>query len=220
MREDLRHLFDPAPGHLIAIAGRLAEALRRDPAYRASRAIYAEPHPCLQQIRINCLLDGKRLLMPTAGLKEGFTLTEPFSVPFRALSYAVSLKGQMEHGRKVKTGALYGLDIGLLAAAGGMVDPAGVWLGNGKGFLDLVYAILKESSALAPAARVYAVPSACLVEKIPPRPWDVRVNAILEGEVGVPCGDEQVSGKIFWAELAKKRIKKITPLWQLHKRGH
>ncbi len=215
----MRVLLNPAPEQLTVVSGRLAETLRRDPIYRAAKVVYIEPHPCLAQIRVNTLIDGKKLLMPTAAMKEGFTLTRPFSVPFPALNFAVSLKGQSEHGEKLRVAGLAGLEVGVLVAAGGMIDPAGLWLGDGKGFLDLAYAILSQAKALAGQAVIYAVPTACLLEKTAPRPWDVRINAGIISEGIVSLTREQADGLIHWDALPEKRIRKITSLWQLRGGG-
>ncbi len=216
-KEGLRRLLTSSPEHLNLVAGRLAETLRRDQHYRGAETVYVEPHPCLRQIRINTLIDGKKLLMPTAGIKEGFTLTTPFSVPFPSLNWAVTLKGQADYGRNLALSDLGGLGVGMLVAADGYIDPAGVWLGGGNGFLDLAWAILTQARALAPDAVLYGVAAARLLEKLAPSPWDVRINAEISVDRIRPLTTEQTAGEILWQSLPPKRIRKITPLWQLHR---
>lgn len=217
-KDDLRPI--PAADHsaLVSAAGRMAEALRRDPAYRAAAALYVEPHPCLRQVRINTLVDGKNLLVPTAGLKEGFVLLRPHRIPFPRLVHAVSLKGQADYGERLDVARLAGLGIGLAVAAGGMLSPSGLWLGDGKGFLDLVCAILAECGGLAPGFRIVAAPAACLLADFTPASWDVRVNAELGPDGLRPvnaAGPERK--RIEWQAVAPRRTRKITPLWQLRK---
>ncbi len=77
----------------------MAERLRGLDTYRAATTVFAEPVPLLHQARINLLLDGKRLVMPSPGLKQGFFLLEPFLVPFPRLPWAVSMTGAAACGR-------------------------------------------------------------------------------------------------------------------------
>ena len=219
-KDELRSLLAPDHSGLDSVAGRMAEALRRDPRYRAAATVYVEPHPCLRQTRINALIDGKNLLMPTAGLKEGFVLLRPHRAPFPRLAFAVSLKGQFEYGEKVNVKRLAGLEVGLLVAAGGMLSPSGLWLGDGNGFFDLACAILAESGALAPDFTLCAVPAACLLADFPAAAWDVRVNAELGPDglrpMNAACPEAK---KIHWQTLPPRRIRKITPLWQLRQKA-
>lgn len=218
-KEELRALLCPDHSGLAAAAGRMAEALRRDPRYRAAAAVYAEPHPGLRQVRINALVDGKNLLMPTAGLKEGFVLIRPHRIPFPRLGFAVSMKGQLEYGEKVRVERLAGLGVGLLAAAGGMVTPSGLWLGDGKGFFDLSCAILAEARALAADFFLMAAPAACLLAEFPAAPWDLRLDAQLApgGVRDFPAegGGRAREKEILWQALAPRRIRKVSPLWQM-----
>ena len=83
----------------IAGQGKIAEAIRRQDAYRQCRQIFVSPSPDLAQIRINALLDGKELVVSGPGLKEGFYQLRPYVVPFPKLAFAVSLKGLPVHGQ-------------------------------------------------------------------------------------------------------------------------
>ena len=84
-KKALRHELElrAAGGQESVSQGRLAELLRRSPDYRSAKQIFVDPGPSLQQVRINCLADGKELIMPSAGLKEGFYFFKPYIIPFR-----------------------------------------------------------------------------------------------------------------------------------------
>ncbi|MBU3937029.1 MAG: hypothetical protein KKD53_05830, partial [Proteobacteria bacterium] len=74
-------------------SGKSAEIVRRLEKYRDAKRIFVGPTARLQQIRINALTDGKELLVPAPGLKEGFYLLAPYEIPFKHLAFAVGYNG-------------------------------------------------------------------------------------------------------------------------------
>jgi len=201
--------------------GKTAEALRRLEAYRRSRFVFIEPSPALKQMRINALLDGKELIVPGPGLREGFYCLRPFVVPFPKLGLAVSLKGIPEYGRVLPHHELRQLEIGIMVAEALAVDGSGVRLGDGSGFFDLACAILSHCDALSEAVRFLAAAVAHRPDCLPVDPWDVRMHGVLSPqgvELFPPCDDKRPA--IDWGQLTRQKIKKITPLWQEWKALH
>ena len=71
--------LSPAPdGTIPTFPGqnRAAERLRRLEVYRRAKTIMVPPDQAQLQVRINALLDGKRLIMATPGLRDGFYLLD------------------------------------------------------------------------------------------------------------------------------------------------
>ena len=54
--------------------GKAAETLRKLQPYRDASTVFASPATSLLQARINCLLDGKNLVIPGPSLRNGFYL--------------------------------------------------------------------------------------------------------------------------------------------------
>ena len=52
--------------------GKAAEKLRGLQVYRDAGTVFATPDESLHQARINCLVDGKNLVMPAPSIREGF----------------------------------------------------------------------------------------------------------------------------------------------------
>ncbi len=75
------------------IWGKIAERLRGLQPYRNAATVFATPHESLHQARINCLIDGKSLIMPAPSIREGFFLLTPHSIPFKDISVAITYKG-------------------------------------------------------------------------------------------------------------------------------
>jgi 5-formyltetrahydrofolate cyclo-ligase len=105
--------------------GKTAEALRKLQEYRDAATVFATPAESLLQVRINCLLDGKNLLMPGPGLRNGFYLIKARTVPFRDLPVAVTYKGLEKHSLLQDIDDLKNLSIGLLLTDGLAIDTQG-----------------------------------------------------------------------------------------------
>lgn len=200
-------------------SGKSAELVRRLESYREAKRIFVGPTARLQQVRINALTDGKELLVPAPGLKEGFYLLAPYEIPFKDLAYAVGYKGLAQYGRKVAVEELCQAPVGLLITDCLAVDPAGYFVGEGKGFFDLAVAILAELHGLAPEAEAYGLgeKEQLLDREIEHDAWDIRLNGFItpEGIARRSSGGYADQG-VLWDMLPPKRIRKITPLWKLN----
>ncbi|MBU0486145.1 MAG: 5-formyltetrahydrofolate cyclo-ligase [Proteobacteria bacterium] len=217
-KNSLRAELGPGPfGNILQKSGKAAEALRRLPIYRQAKQVFVGPDDVLTQVRINALLDGKELIMPAPGLKEGFFLLKPYSIPFMKLGHAVTYKGLADFGQRLSQEEIAGLQVGLLVAGAVAVDREGGRLGDGLGFFDLSCAIFTENNALALNVYLCAlVDEGQVVAQVPQDEWDVKLNVIITGEQVIELSAESFTGaKIIWDKLPPKRIRKITPLWNL-----
>lgn len=198
----------------IGEAGRLAEGVRRLDAYRQCRQLFVSPAPVLSQVRINALLDGKELVVPGPGLKEGFYLLRPFQIPFAKLPSAVSMRGIPTHGRLVFHQELATLSIELLITEALAIDAMGNRLGDGSGYFDLACALLHRCGAMAEAATIWATAVSHRPAQLPIDSWDVRMSGLVgpEGEIVFPPTEGMPD--ILWQHLKRQQIKKITPLWK------
>ncbi len=220
-KEYLRSLLAGEDGFQVPAGlqpGKLAQQLRGEPFYRKAAVIFVSPSPLLHQIRINALLDGKKMIMPSPGLRDGFVLYRPFSLSFRDIGYAVTLRGQKKYGECIAGNCLNDLRVDFLITDAWAIDLDGNRLGDGQGFFDLAYALLGDSGALSEKQFVLAV-AACeqlLEEKLVSDPWDVSMDAALT-DTGIRNFSHACRGAgVIWDQLSRKRIKKITPLWQLY----
>lgn len=204
------------------VRGRLAEIIRRQDSYRTATAIFITPEPLLLQARINCLQDGKTLLMPGPGLKDDFFLLEGKTIPFVKRLVAVTPQGLAEFGRPMPLAALAGFAINLLLTTAVAIDQQGNRLGDGNGFFDLSYAILAAAEALAiPHSILAVIDSNNLRQDTLPRdPWDIRMHGTV-----TPAGvithntTPETPPRIYWQALPEKRIRKIKPLWQMYRQA-
>ena len=197
--------------------GKAAENLRKLQPYRNASTVFAAPDASLLQSRINCLVDGKNLIMPGASLRNGFYLLKSRTIPFPELSTAVTYKGLDKSGQLISYDEIKKLSIDLLLTDAVAVDRQGTRLGDAKGFVDLSFGILAELGAIQPDATILAVVSDDQItdNTLPREKWDVKMNGAVTPVGFVEFDINQVEGKIYWEALPKERIKKISPLWKL-----
>jgi len=203
-----------------AVQGKIAERLRRLDVYRHAKQVFMDPSLLLRQARINALIDGKELIMPAAGLKEGFYLLKPFSIPFRNLGGAVTYQGLDRYGQKLVFEEISSLEISLMAGEVLAVDSIGMFVADGHGFFDLTAAVFAETGALTDACRAVAViddPNR-IVDKLPPDPWDIECAFYLTPQTEGKLSDSVVRGKIYWDDLNRDRVRKLSPLFKLQAR--
>lgn len=199
--------------------GRLAQRVRGLEAYRAAKRIFVGPSPVLSQIRMNVLSDGKELLMPAPGLKEGFYLCKPYEISFPELCYATTYRGLPKFGRLLAEKALAGTEVGLLVTDAVAIDRQGTRLGDGQGYFDLACAILAELGGLERQhATVVAVAAdgQVVAERLPADPWDVELNEVITPSGGMVFADVGTAQpEIHWQQIVPERIRRLDPLWKL-----
>lgn len=215
-KEQLRDRLQHNLSSFAKEGGKVAEQLRRQDHYRQARSVFATPAALLRQIRMNCLLDGKQLVMPSPGLKDGFFCIPPYTVPFRQFGMAMTESGLRRFGRRLEPGEKLAIDLLLTVALA--VDREGGRLGNGTGYFDLSCAILSANGWLADNLYILAVVDRTqqVTEPLPQEPWDVTMTGVVTVEGYTIFSDQgRQEYPIYWQQLAAGRIKKITPLWQL-----
>ncbi len=200
-----------------ALHGRLAQEFRRLTDYNKAANLFISPAPILSQIRINALIDGKKVIMPAAGLREGFYILTPYTIPFAKLNLAVSLKGLTSFGRRLHYADLAGLKIDLLVTEATAVSEKGERLGGGDGFFDLSSAALGASHALNVNPKVCAVidNEARFVESLPRDSWDVPINILISPSGSKALSEGFTTPDLDWRHIPAKRIKRLTPLWDI-----
>ena len=198
--------------------GRTAEKLRGLQVYRDVTTVFATPDEALHQARINCLVDGKNLVMPAPSIRKGFYLLPAHSLPFKDISAAVTYRGLEKHGQLLKSQAIPMLHVGLLLTGSLAVDTAGGRLGDGTGFFDLGCALLHEFGGLQREKTVLTI---ILEEQISGElltqdAWDIRMSGALTPSTIHMFAPPFQKPMIFWDQLPMDRIKRIDPLWKIY----
>ena len=199
--------------------GRAAEKLRGLHHYRNAATVFATPAESLHQARINCLVDGKNLVMPAPSIRTGFFLLPARTIPYKELSAAVTYKGLEKHGQLLKTTALPELSVALLLTDSLAIDLAGGRLGDGNGFFDLCCALLHETGGLHQDWTALSIIREEQISRdlLPQEAWDIKMSGAIT-PTGIHTFDPPLQKpQIFWDALSQDRIKRIDPLHKLQK---
>jgi 5-formyltetrahydrofolate cyclo-ligase len=199
--------------------GKTAEKLRKLGTYRDAATVFATPHESLHQARINCLTDGKNLLMPGPSVREGFFLLRAHSIPFKDISVAVTYKGLEKYGQLLKGSSISKLPADLLLTDSLAIDLEGGRIGDGYGFFDLCCAILQELDGLGHDAGIltFIREEQISQEILPQDPWDIKMTGAITQTSILQFDPPNPKPEIFWDALPNDRIKRIDPLWKLSK---
>jgi len=197
--------------------GKAAEKLRKMRAYRDAATVFATPHESLHQARINCLTDGKNLLMPGPSLREGFFLLKARSILFKDISVAVTYRGLEKYGQLLSGSSTSILPVDLLLTDSLAIDREGGRIGDGYGFFDLCCALLKELDALGPDAGILTLIREEQIsgEILPQDRWDIKMTGAITPDQIIHFESSTQKVKIFWDALSHDRIKRVDPLWKL-----
>jgi len=198
--------------------GKVAQKLRGLPAYREAATVFTTPEKSLHQARINCLADGKNLIMPGPSIRAGFFLLPARSIPFKDIPAAATYKGLAEKGQLLKSFAVAELSVGLLLTDSLAVDRNGCRIGDGNGFFDLCCALLQELGGLPQkwSALTFIRDGHISDEPFPQDPWDIKVAGAITQADKYLFEQPAQKPRIFWDALSRDRIKRIDPLWKLY----
>lgn len=193
-----------------------ANKLRLLSEFKSSKVVKVNPDSPQHHVRLNALIDGKLVLMPTPKLREGFILLDPSKIPNRLFNYASSIKGALELGEKVSLSSLPKVD--LIVVGSVAVNVRGVRLGKGGGFAELEYAILKEVKCIDDSVKVITTVHDVQVlnREIPLEPHDLVVDVIVTPSkiINVINTFKKPEG-IYWDLVTESMLREIPILKEL-----
>lgn len=169
----------PIWGRIPNFVGRekAAEKLRRLREYRSASTLMVNPDSPQAPIREIALRDGKRLLVATPRLRNGFVLLDPERID------PVETRGVRNLLKRGYSPDLRNLEVDLVVEGSVAVDLEGGRLGKGSGFGDLEIAILAEFGAVDESTPlITSVHELQIVDEVPMTDHDVPVDFILTPE--------------------------------------
>jgi 5-formyltetrahydrofolate cyclo-ligase len=174
--------LSPAPqGNIPTFPGqnKAAERLRRLEIYRGANTIMVPPDQAQLQVRINAVMDGKRLIMATPGLRDGFYLLKKETIKVKDLKAAARSSGIRRFGIRLATNYHEIGTVDLMATGAVAVGLQGGRIGKGSGYFDLEYMILREIGSVDESTPICALVDDCQVlEEVPMETKDVAVDFI------------------------------------------
>lgn len=156
-----------------------AERVTRLPEWRSARVVKANPDAPQKWLRLAALQQGKKLLMATPRLREGFLLLDPARIPPSLYQKASTIRGAFSLGQRI------GLEqlaprlgrIDFIVTGSVAVDRRGRRLGKGEGYAEIEYAVLRELGLVdedTPIATT--IHDLQLVDEIPRSPYDLTLD--------------------------------------------
>jgi len=197
--------------------GKAAERLRRLPCYRTARCLLIPPVQAFRQMALNALTDGKRLLLATPRLQNGFYLVDPAAVPPRKRPQAVVAHRSNPFARRVEYGLPRGPRVDLILTPSLAAARDGSRLGDGEGHLDIQAACLAELGWLQKGTRVVTVVAPFqIVPPLPMKSTDVGLHWVLTEEEAIRTGwNRPVQVPLLWPRLDRKTVRRNDVLFYL-----
>ncbi len=156
------------------------ELLKTLPEWKRAKAIFVSPDTPQRLVRKEALQSGKKLIVATPKLREGFLLLFPEQI--KDIDEAVRIRGMFKYGKKVywDPPAPDLIVIGSVA-----VDLEGNRLGKGGGFGDREIKFFKERYGKIPV--ITNIHELQIVERVPTDPWDEKVDIIVTNKRVLRC---------------------------------
>lgn len=189
-----------------------AMRLRSLPVYISAKTIFVNPDAAQLPVREFALVDGKRLIMATPKLREGFIVLNPAEIT--DARKAASIQGAFKHGRKT---GVWGVKVDLIVEGSVAVDRKGGRVGKGGGFGDMEVAILREAGAITKTTPIVTIVHPIqIVDEVPMKEHDAPVDLILTPDRVIETAHlYQKPRGIIWELLPSDAFKQIPVLAEL-----
>lgn len=212
--------LSPAPHGTIPTfpdQNKAAERMRRLETYQRAKTVMVPPDQAQLQVRINAVMDGKRLIMATPGLRDGFYLLHKGAIKARDWKGATRSSGVRRFGTRLVTTRREIGTVDFMATGAVAVGLQGGRIGKGSGYFDLEYMILREIGSVNETTPICALVDECQVlEEVPMETKDVAVDFICT-PFRIITTERSLSRptKIPWGFLNERYIKGMRPLREL-----
>jgi 5-formyltetrahydrofolate cyclo-ligase len=181
------------------------EALWALSEYGTASTIFFAPDNSLESARCRALRDGKRILVPSFGMRRGFILLDGSALPAESWNLAATLDGMERFGTCVDLAALRALTTVDLVVTGAVaVTRRGLHFGGGDGFFDLEWALLRHCGLTTSRTLVVAIAHDCQVldADIQPGRHDAIADLVLTPTQIVRCTPPLPKPEgIIWEEI-------------------
>ncbi len=204
-------------------ADRAAQRIRELEEWKNAEIVKANPDSPQRWVRLAALEEGKKLVMATPRLREGFLLLDPSLIPKRAYREASTIKGAFRWGIKLNTIdklTKYVNKVDFVVEGSVAVDEEGRRIGKGAGYGDLEFGILTEIGLMdvdVPiATTVHDVQ--VLPPPLPQDPWDVPLSYAATPTRLLVFKPLPRPRGILWELLDSKKLEEIPLLRELRAR--
>ena len=187
--------------------------------YREAETIFITPDNCLEKVRAQTVIDGKRQVVSTYGIRRGMVELRPEDVGDGLAHYAVLLDAIEQAGRHISLTELQKrYRFGLVVTGASAVNRAGIRFGKGHGFFDLEWAMLYQIGVVDQNTPIVAFVHDCQVVDIEltASPFDTICDYIVTPTQLLHIRNPQkTTTGIIWDRLEPGMMNNIPPLREL-----
>jgi 5-formyltetrahydrofolate cyclo-ligase len=184
---------------------RCDEALRALPSYAGASTVFLAPDNSLEAARRQALADGKRIVVPSYGMRRGFVLLDGAALEPAAHDLAATLDGMERSGRALSLAEVRALGrVDLVVSGAVAVTRRGLHFGGGDGFFDLEWGLLRHCGLVTSTTPVVVLAHDCQVldVDIAPGAHDAVVDAVITPTETLTCSPALPKPEgIVWDEL-------------------
>ena len=159
-----------------------AETIINLDSWKKSELVFITPDNSLIKLREKAILAGRRFVMTTYGIKRGFLLMDPNSIPKHQVSFAATLCGAELFGKKISLEELRVLGrLDLVITGAAAVTLFGVRFGKGHGYFDIEWGIFTSLNLVDASTKIITVVHDCQVtnEDFKPSSFDTVTDYIV-----------------------------------------
>ncbi len=188
--------------------------LRKAREYLDAETVFCNPDSPQKPVRMNVLIDRKKLVMATPRLRRGFLLLDPNQIPKKRFKEASTIKGAFKYGKPVHPSTI---EVDLVVTGCVAVDLSGGRLGKGHGYSDLEYGLLREYGSIRESTPVATtVHEIQIVPFVPMKPHDTPLDILVTPSKIINTRNKHLKPKgIYWQQLKKREIEEIPLIKEL-----
>lgn len=197
-----------------------AQRLMAHPVWQRSQVVFITPDNCLEWLRWQALLQGKRVLITTYSIKRGFWLLDPARIPAERLLYAATLDGMERHAQPLTLAQIRAQlpRLDCMITGTGAINEEGVRFGKGHGFFDAEWGMLYRIGVIDATTPAIALVHDCQVlrETLHPEVFDTVADLIFTPTRTIAVSDpHKPTCGIVWHLLDPVMYDTIPPLQEL-----
>lgn len=158
------------------------QRLAARPEFAVANCVFIAPDNSLEGVRRLAFEAGKRVLVPSFGLRRGIVFVDGTMLDPAEAALAATLDGVERFGQRLDLAALRAIGAVDLVVTGAVaVTREGVHFGGGDGYLDFEWALLRHLNLVEATTPVLAIVHDCQVldTGIRPGPHDAIVDTVI-----------------------------------------
>jgi 5-formyltetrahydrofolate cyclo-ligase len=174
-------------------------------AYSAASTVFFAPDNSLEIARRQALAEGKRIIVPTFGMRRGFVLLDGSAIEQGQHAFAATLDGMERVGLRLDLAALRAIgSVDLVVTGAVAVTRRGLHFGGGDGYFDLEWALLRHCGLVTSRTLVAVIAHDCQVLDADIRPGrhDAVADIVITPTTVLHCAPSLPKPEgIIWEEI-------------------